>query len=326
MSSPAGAGPRHPDRPHDAPTVSVVIPTHGRSESVLRAVHSALQQTRRPDEVVVVLDGPDRHAQEALEAVSAPELRVVTLPRNLGAAGARNAGVRAATSDLIAFLDDDDEWLPEKLEVQLRAVAETHPSLRATTVQACGVEWRTGTSVHYWPLRAPRPAERVAEYLFVRRKPGEGVLATPTIMAPRALLLEIPMREEAEIHEDFDWFFDLEERGVRFSVVLAPLVVVHAPPARESLSRNEKWRTSLRWAQGRRSQLGPRAFSAFCLTEVARVARRQAGVPAFTRILLSALSGKPSPYELGRYLYIWLLPERARWTLSGRPWHRRSEQ
>jgi hypothetical protein len=145
-------------------------------------------------------------------------------------------------------------------------------------------------------------------------------------MAPRQLLLDIPMREEVEIHEDFDWFLDLEARGVRFSVVLEPLVVVHAPPARESLSRNEKWRTSLRWAQGRRSRLGPRAFSAFCLTEVARTARRQAGVPAFTRILLSALSGRPSPYELARYLYIWLLPERARWTLTGRPWHRRHQQ
>jgi glycosyltransferase involved in cell wall biosynthesis len=266
VSSPAAVRPTHPDRPDDAPTVSVVIPTRGRSESVLRAVDSALQQTRRPDEVIVVLDGPDRQAQETLEAVSAPELRVVTLPRNLGAAGARNAGVRAATSDLIAFLDDDDEWLPEKLEVQLRDVAGTDRSARATTVQACGVEWRTGTSVHYWPLRAPRPGERVADYLFVRRKPGEGLLATPTIMAPRQLLLDVPMREKVEVHEDFDWFLDLEERGVRFSVVLEPLVVVHAPPVRESLSRNEKWRTSLRWAQGRRNRLGPRAFSAFCLT------------------------------------------------------------
>lgn len=322
MSSPAAVRHGRPDRPHGALTVAVVIPTHGRSESVLQAVHSALQQTRRPDEVVVVLDGPDPLAQATLEAVGAPEVRVVPLPRNLGAAGARNAGVRAATSDLIAFLDDDDEWLPGKLEAQLRDVAETDPSARATTVQACGVEWRTGTSIHYWPLRAPRPGERVADYLFVRRRPGEGMLATPTIMAPRQLLLDVPMRENGEIHEDFSWFLDLQERGVRFSVVLEPLVVVHAPPARESLSRGEQWQTSLRWAKDRRRQLGPRAFSAFCLTEVARTARRQAGVAAFTKILLSALSGRPSPYELARYLYIWLLPERARWTLSGRPWRR----
>jgi len=326
VSSPAVSRPVGPDRGHDAPTVSVVIPSHGRSTSVLRAVDSALNQTRRPDEVIVVLDGPDRLAQETLDAVDAPGFRVVTLPRNLGAAGARNAGVRAATSDLIAFLDDDDEWRPEKLEAQLRDVAETDPSARATTVQACGVEWRTGTSVHYWPLRAPRPGERVADYLFVRRSPGEGMLATPTIMAPRRLLLDVPMPENGEIHEDFGWFLDLDERGVRFSVVMEPLVVVHAPPVRESLSRSETWRTSLRWAQGRRGQLGARAFSAFCLTEVARTARRQAGPPAFVRILLSALSGRPSPFELARYLYIWLLPERARWTMSARPWRRRRRQ
>jgi glycosyltransferase involved in cell wall biosynthesis len=308
-----------------APTVAVVIPTRGRLEFVLRAVQSALHQTRRPDEVIVVLDGPDRRAQSALEAVEAPEVHVVVLPKNLGAAGARNAGVRAATADLVAFLDDDDEWLPEKLAVQLGEFAATPPAARATTVLACGVEWRTGTSTHYWPLRSPREGEPVAEYLFVRRKPGEGLLATPTVVAPRRLLLETPFQEGVEIHEDFDWFLDLEQRGVRFSVVLETLVVVHAPPVRDSLSRNETWQTSLRWARGRRRQLGARAFSAFCLTEVARTARRQAGARAFMTILVSAFAGRPSPYELSRYLYIWLLPERARWTLSGRPWrhHRR---
>ena len=101
------------------PLVSVVIPTRNRSGLVVRAVSSALAQTYGDIEVIVVVDGPDQGTAEALERVNDPRLKIVQLPESVGGSDARNAGVKAADGAWVAFLDDDDEWLPEKIQKQL---------------------------------------------------------------------------------------------------------------------------------------------------------------------------------------------------------------
>ena len=109
--------------------VSAVIPTRGRPELLQRAVRSALAQTLREIEVVVVIDGEDPVTSLALESGSQDgRLRVIALAVSVGGSDARNRGVDAARGEWIAFLDDDDEWLPGKLQAQLDAVkASTAP-------------------------------------------------------------------------------------------------------------------------------------------------------------------------------------------------------
>src|SRR5258708_4440871 len=102
-----------------SPSVSVVIPTRARPALVVRAVNSALQQTFGDLEVIVVIDGRDEETLAALASISSPRLRLLPLPTQVGGSRARNEGVHAATGEWVAFLDDDDEWLPEKLEKQL---------------------------------------------------------------------------------------------------------------------------------------------------------------------------------------------------------------
>ena len=109
--------------PSRFPLVSAVIPTRNRPEMVCRAVGCALSQTYSNLEVVVVIDGPDSATLEVLGALNEPRLRIVALPENVGGSEARNQGVRKARGEWIAFLDDDDEWLPEKTEKQLAAAA-----------------------------------------------------------------------------------------------------------------------------------------------------------------------------------------------------------
>ena len=104
--------------------VSAVIPTRGRPELLQRAVRSALAQTLRAIEVVVVIDGEDPATSLALKEWTHQDgrLRVLALPASVGGSDARNRGVEAASGEWIAFLDDDDEWLPGKLQAQLDAV------------------------------------------------------------------------------------------------------------------------------------------------------------------------------------------------------------
>ncbi len=104
------------------PRVSVIIPTHNRPEYLARALASVQAQTMPDFEVFVVDDGsPDDRAAEVVRACNDPRIHYVRLPESRGPAAARNAGILRSTAPYIAFLDDDDEWLPEKLEVQLAA-------------------------------------------------------------------------------------------------------------------------------------------------------------------------------------------------------------
>ena len=98
-------------------TISVVIPSFNRAEVLPRALHSVLRQTRSPDQVIVVDDGSTDGTSD-LVAREFPTVTVL-LQENRGVSSARNLGVASSTCKWIAFLDSDDEWLPEKLQIQL---------------------------------------------------------------------------------------------------------------------------------------------------------------------------------------------------------------
>ena len=291
-------------------TISVVVPTRNRPESVVRAVRSALDQTLPPHEIVVVVDGPDSATVRALEGIGDPRVVVLELAQNGGAARARNIGVSNSAGDWVAFLDDDDEWLPSKLRAQAR------PAASATDVRhlvlATGVERKGDSTSDWWPLRAPYAQERVTDYLFVRRRPGEGYLQTSTIMLQRELALACPFPEHLRIHEDYDWFIELEKAGATFLVDLETLVVFNSPSARVSLSSDVQWTTSLAWALSRKSDMSQRAFTDFCLTEVARTARATGGLWAEVAVFFVASVGRLSWFSTARFLAICLLPAEAR--------------
>lgn len=117
--------------------VAVVIATHnGASRGyVFNAIESVLAQSLRPAEIIVVDDASTDRTAEALSERYRDAVRIVSLSKNRGPSGARNEGVRATVAPLVAFLDDDDEWLPEKLDVQRRFIEETSCQLVFSRVE-----------------------------------------------------------------------------------------------------------------------------------------------------------------------------------------------
>lgn len=112
-------------------SVSVVIPTYNRRERLAQALSSVLQQTRPVDEIVVVDDGSSDGTFEwlsgSLAQIRTPRV-VILQQKNAGPSAARNAGIERASGQLIAFLDDDDTWHPDKIQRQL-AVLARHPDI-----------------------------------------------------------------------------------------------------------------------------------------------------------------------------------------------------
>lgn len=102
------------------PKISVVIPTFDRAEVLPRALDSVLAQTRPADEILVVDDGSRDHTPSL--AARYPSVRWLHGP-NLGVSAARNRGIRESEGEWLAFLDSDDAWKPEKLTLQLDAIA-----------------------------------------------------------------------------------------------------------------------------------------------------------------------------------------------------------
>lgn len=109
----------------DAPMVSIVMPTRDRAHVLGRAISSVLQQSVGDFELLVVDDGSTDATAIVLASYEAhdPRVRVIHLSSaGRGASAARNAGIAAARGEFVAFVDDDAEWLPTKLERQLEAV------------------------------------------------------------------------------------------------------------------------------------------------------------------------------------------------------------
>lgn len=114
------------------PRVSVVVPTYGRNEHLPDALNSVVDQTYDNVELLVVDDGSPTPVTETLTDVDLDPLESVTFIRhheNRGANAARNNGIRAATGEFVAFLDDDDYWHEEKLARQVEAFLSAGPEV-----------------------------------------------------------------------------------------------------------------------------------------------------------------------------------------------------
>jgi len=291
------------------PDVSVVIPTRFRPDLVVRAVRSALAQTHRDLEVIVVIDGPDDATEEALAALADDRVRVLTLPAKGGAPNARNQGAQAARGAWVAYLDDDDEWLPSKLEIQLGAAAA---SGAAVPVVASRLINRTPRADSVMPRRLPGPDEPISEYLTVRRGLfyGDGFIQTSTIMAPASLFQRVPFTVGLRRQQELDWTLRaLRQEGAALVFASEPLVLWHQDEDRERISLSAPWREQLDWLRASRPLFTRRAYAAFAMSVLSSMAATTRSFSVFREILAEARDhGRPGIIDYVTYLQIWALP------------------
>ena len=306
------------------PDVSVVIPTRNRPALVLRAVRSALAQTHRGLEVVVVVDGPDDATAAALRDLGDPRVRTVPLPERGGAPNARNQGVLAARGAWVALLDDDDEWLPGKIEAQLRMAAT---SAAPAPIVATRLINRTPRAESLLPRRLPEPNEPISEYLTVRRGLfyGDGFIQTSTIMAPAALLRRVPFRPGVRRAQELDWTLRaVRQEDAELMFVPDPLVLWHQDEDRDRITLSNPWAEMLAWLRSSRDLFTPRAYAAFAMSVLGSTAATTRSYRVFREVLGEARRhGRPGVLDYLTYAQVWALPPAVRAKLRDRVLGRR---
>jgi len=174
-------------------TVSAVIPCYNRAGTIGDAIASVQSQTRAPLEVIVVDDGSTDGSADIAERY---DVRVIRLPRNRGSAAARNAGIRAAVGDAIAWLDSDDYWEPHHLAT-IAALLDRYPEAAVAAGAVRLVGTRSGTWYGRVPEGPPANVLRNAFYATV-------VHCIATIVR-REALADVGGFDETEFYaEDFD--------------------------------------------------------------------------------------------------------------------------
>src|SRR5438034_8399752 len=100
--------------------VSVIIPTYNRARYLSDAIRSVVNQTFQDFEIIVIDDCSQDQTRIATDSFKDQRIKYLTHDSNRGEAAARNTGIQKSTGSYIAFLDDDDQWAPEKLQLQIQ--------------------------------------------------------------------------------------------------------------------------------------------------------------------------------------------------------------
>ena len=247
-------------------SVTVIITTIRRPLLVLRAVTSVLNQTYDDFELLVLIDGPDEATRDALAGISSPRLRVIELPENVGIARVRNRGIAHAKGNWVAFLDDDDEWFPRKLELQVAAAKR----LGGERILLAGQYIEKGATLErLLPYRVPDPGEALSEYLFCRKGllSRSGTVQTSTYFVSRRLAEAVPFRAEVRPQEDLDWLMRCAREADRpFFVVPEPLSIYHNEETTGREGAVGHFDFFWHYVHRNRSLFTPRSFSFYLAT------------------------------------------------------------
>ena len=219
--------------------VSVVIPTHNRKELIGRAVLSAQKQSYSNIEIIVVSDGSSDGTADVMNTICYNDDRVkfIEYYPGLGGNHARNEGIKAAKGEWVAFLDDDDEWHMDKIQLQIEKAAEDGTvGLICTAINA--VDDASGAVSVFVP-QAPKNSSR--EILL-----NNCIGSTTTVMVRHELLDQVGMFDEKlKARQDYDLWIRLCQI-TKVAVVEKPCVEYHNLISNGQISWNyEKYASAM---------------------------------------------------------------------------------
>ena len=198
--------------------VSVIIPFYNRSSKTVRAVRSVLKQTHKNLEILLINDGSNEDVSEVEKLVKKYEnIKLIKTGKNNGASSARNKGIEVASGDYISFLDSDDEFVEDKIQLQLQYAVAANGKLLHTSY----IKEENGRKDVVKSGKVSGHCERELMYSCP--------IATPTVMIESKWLKERGARfnTKIEIGEDTCFWLELMKGNTYLVGINQPLSIVH---------------------------------------------------------------------------------------------------
>lgn len=208
------------------PFFSVVVPAFNASEKIKLGLNSLLGQTYKDFEVVIVDDCSDDFdvLSENISYYidSGVDIRLYQLEKHINGAGARNKAIKMAKGEYIAFLDSDDEWVPEKLQCCYDFIQSCYEEnyILYNKVEIINSDSKMSKIM---PTREIRSCESVGEYLFGYSE----IIQTSGIVLRRHDAVKIMFNENYTRHQDYDFCIRAYHAGYKFVLIDAPLSIYH---------------------------------------------------------------------------------------------------
>lgn len=207
--------------------VSVVVPAYNREKTIERCIQSIKRQTMQPYEIVLVDDGSTDQTVRLAEGIPCKYLKILR-QNHKGAQAARNLGILNAKGNYIAFLDSDDEWLPEMLEREMEYLLQRQGN--CVVYSACYVNDDKGKRV----LRRLERTGNVYRRLLLQEGP-----MFQSMLVKKSLLYKIGLLDENVVaYQEWETAIRLAKR-TEFIYIREPLFIYHCHSG-ETISKNLK--------------------------------------------------------------------------------------
>src|SRR5690554_4478415 len=243
-------------------SISVIIPCYNSSQTLERALTSISAQTITAHDIIVV----DDNSQDLIETenliakLNKTKLRLLKHRTNKNGSAARNTGIKAATGDIIALLDADDEWLPTHIEASVAYLSKENKAIAYSK----SIIKSNGLLDIEIPTAGKSDNQSVGDYLFVK----QGFIPTPTIVFHKEKV-KVLFNEHLIRHQDYDFLLQVEAAGHRIGMSLHTGVIIHWENNNPA-AKGGTWEYSLKWAKNNKGLLGTKAFANFlhkhCIT------------------------------------------------------------
>lgn len=198
------------------PEISVIIPIHNRSNDLLRSVPSVLIQTERSFELLIIDDASTEDLGSVVRSFNDPRIQLIRNDQKGNAGSVRNTGIEHAKGKYIAFLDSDDEWMPEHLETRIAQIEKENVDGVFGSVFVFDGEKDT-----FVLSRSIREKQHAADYIL-----SGGSIPTPTWVMRSEAAKTIKFDTSLVVHEDYDYFIRFSEK-YKWSAMWQPTTRVY---------------------------------------------------------------------------------------------------
>ena len=238
------------------PVVSVVIPTFNRGHIIKDTIKSVLNQTYQNFEIIIVDDASTDNTEDVIKDIDS-RIKYIKLERNSKGTKPRNVGIKLSRGDFIAFLDSDDEWLPEKLEKQLDFISKYNIS---DVMCFTGVIIRDERSEVFYKNKPLRNNEDIMDYILVRNNEVQ----TSTYMVSSSLAKNTLFNSELRKHQDWDFCLRLRNNNASFLFLPEFLTIWKNEMENNRISQNPKnANVSIKWLDSNKDYLSVKSQWAF---------------------------------------------------------------